>query len=403
MNAIEIEALSKRYRLGLGVEAQSLRDAIALRGPGKPKPASEDIWALRDLSMSVARGEALGVIGRNGAGKSTLLKILARVTRPTKGVARTRGRVGALLEVGTGMHPELTGRENVFLNGVLLGISRGDVRRRFDEIVSFAGVERFIDTPLKRYSSGMQLRLAFAVAAHLEPEIVIVDEVLAVGDEEFRQRCMGTMAGLGKEGRTVVFVSHDLGSITTLCGRAIWLDAGRVRQDGKPQSVIDSYRQATIPGVGEGTAEGSVENDQASVTYSVFGANASRASPAVQREVPIELHLRIQLRGNVRNLDVAVWIEDAGGARIIDDAWSDYSSDEPEIFGDGSRQLRVRIPGVLPAGDYVVGAWIGSRFDEIFDGALTRLAVVPQPGDRAEPVRRRRAIQPRCTWTSRTQ
>jgi lipopolysaccharide transport system ATP-binding protein len=199
------------------------------------------VWALRDVSFAVAHGEVLGIIGRNGAGKSTLLKVLARITEPTAGRAEVYGRVGALLEVGTGFHPELTGRDNVFLNGSILGMDRAYIARRFDEIVAFAGVERFIDTPVKRYSSGMYLRLAFAVAAHLEPEILIVDEVLAVGDASFQKKCLGKMEDVAHEGRTVLFVSHDMGAVTRLCGRTLLLDEGRVLAHGPTAEVVQRY------------------------------------------------------------------------------------------------------------------------------------------------------------------
>ena len=199
------------------------------------------------LTFDVDEGEVLGVIGLNGAGKSTLLKILSRITEPTSGSSRTRGRVGALLEVGTGFHPELTGRENIFLNGVILGMRRAEIRARFDEIVAFAGVEQFLDTPLKRYSSGMYLRLAFAVAAHVDPDIVIVDEVLAVGDVQFRQRCLGRMSDFGREGRTVVFVSHDLGSVNQICERSLWLDGGRLRMDGTESGRDRRVRRNAVP------------------------------------------------------------------------------------------------------------------------------------------------------------
>jgi lipopolysaccharide transport system ATP-binding protein len=201
------------------------------------------IWALQDLSIQVRHGEVLGVIGRNGSGKSTLLKLLSRITNPTTGYAEIRGRVGSLLEVGTGFHPELTGRDNVYLNGSILGLDRASIARRFDEIVAFAEVERFIDTPVKRYSSGMYLRLAFAVAAHLEPEILLVDEVLAVGDASFQRKCLGRMGHAAEEGRTVLFVSHNMTAVQGLCSRAIWLNEGKLTEEGTPGVVVSRYLQ----------------------------------------------------------------------------------------------------------------------------------------------------------------
>ena len=252
--AILTKGLSKRYRIG---ELQStygtLRDSLvaaarrlARRDHG---PHYEEIWALREVSLEVGEGEVLGVIGRNGAGKSTLLKILTRITTPTSGRAEIRGRVGSLLEVGTGFHPELTGRENVFLNGSVLGMKRREIQRKFPEIVEFSGVEQFIDTPVKRYSSGMSVRLAFAVAAHLEPEILLVDEVLSVGDAEFQRRCLGRMEDLSRSGRTVVFVSHQMQAVAQLCDRAILLHKGSIVLDGPSGDVVAHYLQ-TVGGSG---------------------------------------------------------------------------------------------------------------------------------------------------------
>jgi lipopolysaccharide transport system ATP-binding protein len=248
--AIEAEELSKRYRIGQMQAAYgTLRDSMArtaARVAGRVEPqARQEIWALRDVSFHVREGEVLGVIGRNGAGKSTLLKILTRITAPTTGRAVIRGRVGSLLEVGTGFNPELTGRENVFLNGSILGMKRREIRRKLPDIVEFSGIEKFIDTPVKRYSSGMYVRLAFSVAAHLEPEILLVDEVLAVGDAEFQQRCLGRMEDFSGTGRTVLFVSHNMQTINQLCNRVIWLDEGGIAEEGDPSTVVTHYLHST--------------------------------------------------------------------------------------------------------------------------------------------------------------
>jgi lipopolysaccharide transport system ATP-binding protein len=263
--AIAAAGLSKRYRIG---EMQSsygtLRESLgrvakrAARGPHRHH--HEEIWALRDVSFEVPEGQVLGVIGRNGAGKSTLLKILTRITTPTNGRAEIRGRVGSLLEVGTGFHPELTGRENVFLNGSVLGMKRREITGKLDEIVDFAGIERFLDTPVKRYSSGMYVRLAFAVAAHLEPEILLVDEVLAVGDAEFQRRCLGRMQDFGQSGRTVLFVSHNMSAIARLCERTILLSDGQIERDGPSPDVVAHYLQA---GQGSGSFRDLTETDHA--------------------------------------------------------------------------------------------------------------------------------------------
>ncbi len=248
--AIEVDSISKKYRLGEYHAAYgTLRETIVhatrrLTGREHNRPRSE-IWALRDVSFEVPEGQVLGVIGRNGAGKSTLLKILTRIAAPTSGRAEIRGRVGSLLEVGTGFNQELTGRENIYLNGAILGMKRREIESRFDDIVEFSGVEKFIDTPVKRYSSGMYVRLAFAVAAHLEPEILFVDEVLSVGDSEFQRRCLGRMEELANSGRTVVFVSHTLPAVAQLCDRAIWIDSGKLVGDGPATELIASYLHHT--------------------------------------------------------------------------------------------------------------------------------------------------------------
>ncbi len=252
--AIHCEGLSKQYRIGTQERYKALRDTLtntmyapyrwlrsSLRGEGSSGEAEDMIWALRDVSFDLKHGEVVGVIGRNGAGKSTLLKILSRITEPTRGRARIHGRVGSLLEVGTGFHPELSGRENIYLNGAILGMKRSEIQRKFDEIVAFAEVEKFIDTPVKRYSSGMYMRLAFAVAAHMEPEILIVDEILAVGDAAFQEKCLGKMSSVAREGRAVLFVSHNLPTVQHLCARTVLLQQGRVVALGKPQDVIGQY------------------------------------------------------------------------------------------------------------------------------------------------------------------
>ncbi len=254
--AIHSESLGKQYRIGGTEPYKALRDTLAealsmpirkLRGAfrGRNSQRNENtIWALRDVSFTIRHGEAIGIIGRNGAGKSTLLKILSRITDPTTGFAEIHGRTGSLLEVGTGFHAELTGRENIYFNGSLLGMKTSEIRRKFDEIVDFSGIEKFIDTPVKHYSSGMYMRLAFAVAAHLEPEILIVDEVLAVGDASFQRKCLNKMQQVGDEGRTVLFVSHNMPAITRLCRRAILLDGGKIVQDGPSQEVVRHYLQS---------------------------------------------------------------------------------------------------------------------------------------------------------------
>jgi lipopolysaccharide transport system ATP-binding protein len=259
--ALRVEDLSKEYRIGareavgktlretlMGVFQSPVRLAAKLwhRDAARPAELTETIWALKGLSFEIKRGEVVGIIGRNGAGKSTLLKLLSRITEPTTGLVEIHGRVGSLLEVGTGFHGELTGRENIYLNGSILGMRRGEIQRKFDEIVAFAEVEKFIDTPVKHYSSGMYLRLAFAVAAHLEPEILIVDEVLAVGDVNFQRKCLNKMQDVGQQGRTVLLVSHNMSAITRLCTRAILIDQGKIIQDGSSNQIVNTYLSSGI-------------------------------------------------------------------------------------------------------------------------------------------------------------
>ena len=247
-NVIRVENLGKKYQIRHqnNPSAYTLRDKLT-RGvksltKSRVQSPTEEFWALDNLSFEVKRGDRLGIIGHNGAGKSTLLKILSRITEPTTGRITLKGRVASLLEVGTGFHPELTGRENIYLNGAILGMGKGEIRRKFEEIVAFAEVEKFLDTPVKRYSSGMYVRLAFAVAAHLEPEILIVDEVLAVGDARFQQKCLGKMGDISQqEGRTVLFVSHAMASVQRLCTRALWLDKGHLKEDGEVSQVAQQY------------------------------------------------------------------------------------------------------------------------------------------------------------------
>jgi ABC-type polysaccharide/polyol phosphate transport system ATPase subunit len=250
-SVIHVEGLGKRYRVGERERYFALRDVITRaftapfwrNGARKPK---DYLWALRDVSLDVKQGEVVGLIGRNGAGKTTLLKLLSRITRPTTGFAEIHGRIGSLLEVGTGFHPELTGRENIYLSGAILGMRKREIERKKDAIVAFAEVERFLDTPLKHFSTGMQMRLAFAVAAHLEPEILLVDEVLAVGDIEFQKKCLGKMQDISRSGRTIVFVSHQMGQIRRLCERVFWIDGGQIREEGPTGKVIAAYESASL-------------------------------------------------------------------------------------------------------------------------------------------------------------
>jgi ABC-type polysaccharide/polyol phosphate transport system ATPase subunit len=361
-NAIEVERLSKRYRLGEDRPGRSLREALtssARRVTGRAEPRSrEQLWALRDIDLAVAEGESIGVIGRNGAGKSTLLKILSRITEPTAGVARMRGRVAALLEVGTGFHPELTGRENIYLNGAILGMTRRDIRRCFDEIVTFAGVERFIETPVKRYSSGMYLRLAFAVAAHLEPDILVVDEVLAVGDAEFQSKCLRRMESVEREGRTVVFVSHNLDAVNRLCQRAVWLDHGTVASLGPTTEVVDAYLGAQVA---RDFAASQAQGGPVSLEDVTVTDLSGRSLDVFRRDRPFLVELRYTVRTPVPGLDLTAALVNARGVEVLNEHWSDTC---PERIGHPGRYVaRLEVPPVLNAGDYVIAVWFGTAYE----------------------------------------
>ena len=353
--AIEVEHLSKRYRLGEDQFAVTLREAVArsVRRLGRPGGRSrrEEIWSLRDVNLQVTEGEALGVIGRNGAGKSTLLKILSRITEPTSGVARTKGRVAALLEVGTGFHPELTGRENVYLNAAILGMGRRSVDRRFDELVAFAGVERFIDTPIKRYSSGMYLRLAFSVAAHLEPDILAVDEVLAVGDAEFQAKCVGRMASAEQEGRTIVFVSHNLDAIARLCPRSVWLEQGSVQAIGPTAEVLNDYLGSLVSRKSEAWPTEDLGSPVALRAVSVLDA-LGRPVEVLRRDQPFTIEVRFSVRTSIPGLDISAPITTMHGVEVLCEGWGDTETVRP---GDpGTYVARLEVPPVLNVGEYVV-------------------------------------------------
>lgn len=402
--AIQTENLGKLYRLGVGAARyDTLREALARTvRPGRDR--RRDLWALRGVDLEVERGEALGIVGPNGAGKTTLLRILAGITYPTEGVARTRGSVGALLDVGTGFHPELTGRENVFLSGAVLGMRRREIRRHFDEIVEFSGVERFLDTPVKRYSAGMRLRLAFAVAAHLEPPIVVVDEVLAVGDSAFREKCMGKMAEMGRRDRTVLFVSHDLGAITRLCTRAVWIEDGHIQNDGTPSRIVSSYLERSI-------TEGALDvefNDEPAVSVAVRRVTVrdtatDQVLAAPERGQHFTVQMTFEVREAIPQLNVAVVLIDELGAILIDDDVRDRPTDIGEsLSGDpGTYVLSATIPPLLRAGTYTLRIWIGNDYEDVVERNLLTLRIAPRADDPQRLVERTRAVQPEIVWKVR--
>jgi ABC-2 type transport system ATP-binding protein/lipopolysaccharide transport system ATP-binding protein len=364
--AIEVEGVSKRYYLGedhttRGSLTETIASRISRLRPGRRDLGREEIWSLRDVDLEVDEGQAIGLIGRNGAGKSTLLKVLARITEPTSGVSRVRGRVGSLLEVGTGFHQELTGRENVYLSGVINGMSRKEVERRFDDIVEFSGVARFLDTPMKRYSSGMYLRLAFAVAANLDSEVLLVDEVLAVGDAEFQRKCLGKMADVESSGRTIVFVSHNLDAIQRLCHEAVWLDQGRVVLRGPSAEVTDRYLGSDVRREGEVLLTGPADGLVAVERVAVSGPDG-RPAEVLDRSDPFTVEVTFTVPERVPGLDLSLYVQTLNGIRIIDEAWSDTGG----TIGAGRFTARMTVPPLLNVGNFSVGVWFGTGFEEVF-------------------------------------
>jgi lipopolysaccharide transport system ATP-binding protein len=369
--AVRMIAVGKQYRRGTRAESyRTLRDAVAHRvralargAPGRPDAAAAALfWALRDVSFEVPRGSALGLIGANGAGKSTLLKILSRVTEPTVGQVHLYGRVGSLLEVGTGFHPELTGRENVLLSGAILGMRRAEILTKFDAIVAFAEVAPFIDTPVKHYSSGMYLRLAFAVAAHLEPEILLVDEVLAVGDAAFQRRCLGKMNEVARAGRTVVFVSHNLEALRRLCSHALMLETGRVAAFGETAPVVAHYLsrdyQRPAPGTRIDVSALPRSGTGAARFLSVSYSNGSAvADGKAYSDGPLEFVLDIQSDGPRQVRSLAVFLTEQYGTKVLNA--DTVHLDRAVSLRQGRNVVRVRVAAVhLTPGFYRVGLWL---------------------------------------------
>lgn len=333
MNVITVNNLSKRYFLG-DKPANSLRDTIAalVKFPAF-KNRENELWALRDVNFTVRDGETLGIIGRNGAGKSTLLKILSRITKPTEGTAEIRGRVGSLLEIGTGFHSELTGRENVYMNGAVLGMRRPEIRRKFDEIVAFSEVEKFLDTPVKHYSSGMYMRLAFAVAAHLEPEILIVDEVLAVGDAEFQKKCLGKMGEVTKSGRTVIFVSHQMGSVAQLCQRSVLLDKGALVMEGPSPEVIEHYINHGRQKHGAYIADAAAMQREIYVRLAKVTDDRGQDCDAFRHDEQVSVRVECAVNHRLRGTELRMVIRDRRGITVFTaDAELGSLSDRTEAF-----------------------------------------------------------------------
>ena len=360
---IQVEQLGKRYRIGhRRPMADGLRHVIGdtLARPFRGRMKTEEFWALRDATFDVAEGEVLGVIGANGAGKTTLLRILSRITPPTEGQARLRGRVGSLLEVGTGFHPELTGRENVFLNGAILGMRRREIKRHFDEIVAFSELERFLDTPVKRYSAGMYVRLAFAIAAHLQPEILLIDEVLAVGDVAFQKKCLGKMGQVARGGRTVLFVSHNMSAVRSLCDRAVWIDAGQSTSFDSVEDAIGRYLSALAPSAGgEWLAENAPAAPDTDVVKPLRLAVVDEAGRALSSAAPrtdqVTVELDFELKAPAEYLTLGVAVYDAAGTYLFHSLQTDGPEGDWPKLAVGRNRIRATLPiEILNEGDHRV-------------------------------------------------
>ena len=406
--AVVTHGLGKRYRLGDRVHYGRLTETIANRATSLVSRRRREVgpaghlWALRDVSLEIEEGEVMGLVGRNGAGKSTLLKLLSRVTEPTEGEARLRGRIGSLLEVGTGFHTELTGRENVYLSGAILGMRRAEIRRKFDEIVEFAGVATFVDTPVKRYSSGMQVRLGFAVAAHLETEILMVDEVLAVGDAEFQRRCLAKIEDVARGGgRTILFVSHNLHSVRTICDRAAYFDEGRLVSIGATTKVVRDYLDGSASARAERVWEDPTRRpgnrDVRLVSLSVTDPRGELVGTGRSSE-PLAVELAIDVLRPVAGLAVGFDLEADDGSAVLTTYQLDAT--EPPPLGPGPTTLRAVLPADLLAeggfvisprivtrgGSLVVHEQAAVRFEIAADGGLQRIRNVHRSGPLAVPV-----------------
>lgn len=409
---VQVQGVGKRYRLGT-LNRQQLTDDVkawTAKLLGRPDPTvpldmavdpqriGEDFWALRDVSFEVRKGEVVGIIGHNGAGKSTLLKLLSRITLPTEGVIRMRGKVSSLLEVGTGFHPELTGRDNIYLNGAILGMRRAEVDAKMDEIIAFSGVTHHIDTPVKRYSSGMRVRLGFAVAAHLEPEILIVDEVLSVGDAEFQRKSMGKMKDSAKSGRTVLFVSHNMTAMRSLCNRVVWLDKGRVRMQGPTEEVVGAYLQNYNTATTERTwapheAPGNEVAHLRHVRVSpASGGDAFRWEDAVDVEIGLDIHQADHTAVNMQVVNADDFVVFTTNSREGLDG---------HFLDKGHHVLRCRFPGHLfNAGEYRLHIGVSHQGRMSFrEDQVVAFQVVEPPRDGAWHGRRKGMFRLQIPWT----
>ena len=419
--AIRVENLSKEYRLGQ-IGGRTLHEDLDrwwAKRRGQPDPAlkigqesgsgwqSEHIWALRDVTFDVEQGRVLGIIGRNGAGKSTLLKILSRITAPTSGQIKVQGRVASLLEVGTGFHPELTGRENIYLNGAILGMNQREIEHKFDEIVQFSEVQQFIDTPVKRYSSGMYVRLAFAVAAHLEPEILVVDEVLAVGDAEFQRKCLGKMSDVARSGRTVLFVSHNMSAVLRLTEETIVLNKGELAMYAETPRAVDYYMSSGFAQIGERRWEAD-EVPKGALPFRPLALRIcdaqGRINETVRSTEPLMIEFHYRLEESISGLRVGLYLQTARGEMVF----TTFDTDEAEQFEAHSMRLagdyisRCEIPAdFLNEGRYVLGvnasAYRIRRFFQDEQAISFNVDVTGAPGSHWSEVRMG-PIRPRLNW-----
>jgi len=384
---IRVENLSKKYVLShqqqgnsyktfsgaMTNAAKSLAAAFSYRAKKDLDSTKEEFWALKDVSFEIKQGDRVGIIGRNGAGKSTLLKILSRITEPTKGAIRVKGRVASLLEVGTGFHPELTGRENIFLNGAILGMSRVEIQRKFDEIVAFAEIDKFLDTPVKRYSSGMYVRLAFAVAAHLEPEILIVDEVLAVGDIKFQKKCMAKMQDVGKEGRTILFVSHNIQAVYELCSQGVLLNRGKVESVGEPKDVIEKYLSAQDEVVTSDSASQRQTKNFCVKYVACFGSSPDKPILPLG-ELTIEIDVSPNLQTRDLSLHILIIKEEDSRCYLGYDSF-DFKAILDDVKNNTTARFTLKLPSCpLPPGRYYIDAYIKSYSNQVFE-KVERIAI----------------------------
>jgi lipopolysaccharide transport system ATP-binding protein len=422
-NAIVVESLSKRYLLGhrSGAEGRykytALRDVIGREIRSFVRKAAdlargrqflqgdeiEEFWALKDVSFEVKHGEVLGIVGRNGAGKSTLLKILSRITEPTEGRVLLRGRVASLLEVGTGFHPELTGRENIYLNGAILGMRRAEIRRKFDEIVAFAQVEKFLDTPVKRYSSGMYVRLAFAVAAHLEPDILVVDEVLAVGDAEFQRKCLGKMEEVSRrEGRTVLVVSHNMGVVTSLCTRALWLGQGSIQDQGPAEAVVGHYLAQFAPSQDISIRLDHLQREHWLADERFRFERLEWLSPfPLQQGEPAKARLCFETRAPISDVSITVGFNSPGGTRLLTYQMNNEAA-RRDLASPGRYSVDLLIDPLILGPD-VYEMDIGSRSGDFhmldFIRGCTQLEVITGPNTPAAIAQRSPGVRLEGSWS----